>query len=384
MSRFEQSSSEALEQDFDDMSSRKVLLKQYEKHREEVQLIMKLQDKLFMRSITAIGAIIGYSFYRSNNIILISVIPFAIGLFFIRHLSLSRGIVRVAGHLRQIEEQFDIDGFDWETNHGATSESASVYSIGPAVALYLVVTVLYFGAILSSILVIRTSSLTLLGYEIGVLIASIGYTILTTVLLLVATSSFMSIRQMREQFIRNNDEDDATLIDTGLHDVVNRTRTHLGRLNSSQAHHLVSRIPIIGRLFQDANQIESGMYIGNASAAAATRDGDFDRVFSVAENLTVPATTDSYELDAHLTDQRDEFKAAVDSLRSATQSGDSIMIHCHEGRERAPTVLATALAAERGKSFEQQLRLIENERSIVNPTPELKRLAKEYLNEASR
>lgn len=132
-------------------------------------------------------------------------------------------------------------------------------------------------------------------------------------------------------------------------------------------------------LGDDLAEVSSGLYVGS-SLPAREAPHRFDRRISVAEGLEYDSTTHSFELSPTDADAATEFANAVDCVRESLAGGDTTLCHCHEGRERAPTVVATALAAETDRSFAEAVQHVRERRPIVEPTPELERLAGEYLD----
>lgn len=153
----------------------------------------------------------------------------------------------------------------------------------------------------------------------------------------------------------------------------------------------VQSLPVIGRavrrwrVHQYADEVYRDVYVSGGRAALAVPEdgGRFQRVVSVARRLDVPATTDSYELvvDGRVLDMETEFAAAVNTVRDAFTVGQATLIHCYQGRERAPTVTATALAAELDEPFSAMVDAIRSRRPCVEPTPALRQAADRYLND---
>ncbi len=60
--------------------------------------------------------------------------------------------------------------------------------------------------------------------------------------------------------------------------------------------------------------------------------------------------------------------AAVMALAGLIQEGHTVLVHCHEGRSRSPTVVATYLVAKgEFQSIEEALEFLHSCRPIVNP-----------------
>lgn len=134
----------------------------------------------------------------------------------------------------------------------------------------------------------------------------------------------------------------------------------------------------------EPDEIRPGLCVGDETAARACGHR-FDRVVSVAEGLQVESTTDSFDLsvDESVLERTEEFADAVEAVRTARRTDGQVLVHCHEGRERAPTVAAAALAADSGADFETALAAIREARPIVEPTPPLVAVGKRYLDGCS-
>lgn len=130
-----------------------------------------------------------------------------------------------------------------------------------------------------------------------------------------------------------------------------------------------------------ANRVQPRLYLGSADAAQAPACRQFDHVISVAEGLELDVTTHQFDLypDERIRDREAEFRDAVRAVRNAIDGDDQVLVHCYEGRERAPTVVATALAIERGSSFDEVFERIREARPIVDPPESLRELGREVV-----
>lgn len=131
-----------------------------------------------------------------------------------------------------------------------------------------------------------------------------------------------------------------------------------------------------------ADRVYPRLTVGNADAARQVREDDYDRVFSVADELTVDATTDTHDLHVNerVHDQVDELRTAVASLQEALEDGEECFVHCWQGMERAPTVSAAAIARTRDIEFSEALEIIELGRPLTNPTPELHEVGRQVVD----
>lgn len=92
--------------------------------------------------------------------------------------------------------------------------------------------------------------------------------------------------------------------------------------------------------------------------------------------------TDAYHrLRPRSTEQFEEFQAAVDTVVLCLNSDRNTLVHCYEGRERAPTVTATALAAANDVRLGTALVQIGHARPLIEPPNELVTLGLRYLED---
>lgn len=128
-----------------------------------------------------------------------------------------------------------------------------------------------------------------------------------------------------------------------------------------------------------ADQVAPQLHVGSAHAGREPHPEIAHRV-SVADGLEFETTTTSYDLRPRDATQTEEFARAVEYVVARLEAGEPTLVHCREGRERAPTVAATALAHHHDWSFAEALGRIRDRRRIVEPTPKLKELAERYLD----
>lgn len=134
----------------------------------------------------------------------------------------------------------------------------------------------------------------------------------------------------------------------------------------------------------NATHITDGVFVGN-SLSARLQSNNFDTIISVADGIEYSTTTESFDLftDQRVFDRDTEFATAVDTVRDTLNESGQTLVHCREGRERAPSVVATALALEEDLTFDDAVAQIEEARPFVDPTTALQELAEEYLSAPS-
>lgn len=131
-------------------------------------------------------------------------------------------------------------------------------------------------------------------------------------------------------------------------------------------------------------KIRDGLYVGNLQDAAGVSDAErdirtFDHVITLADRET-DATTEQYAL-SNWEDNDGLFDEAVDSIREHMQNNDDVFAHCTVGVSRSGAVVATAIAAEEDRSFDDALEEIKEKVPGVSPHPSLEDQAREYLGE---
>lgn len=68
-----------------------------------------------------------------------------------------------------------------------------------------------------------------------------------------------------------------------------------------------------------------------------------------------------------------QFALAVASLKELLESHDRVLVHCHEGKSRSPTVIALYLATVKGIRFVDAVDLVKSRRTQADPHKELLR-----------
>ena len=72
---------------------------------------------------------------------------------------------------------------------------------------------------------------------------------------------------------------------------------------------------------------------------------------------------------------RTQFETAVDTVVSALESGETVLVHCSRGASRSPSVAATALAITQDIGIEQAFELVATHRDVCAPHDALVRRA---------
>lgn len=125
------------------------------------------------------------------------------------------------------------------------------------------------------------------------------------------------------------------------------------------------------------NEIVEGVYLGDIHDAKNHGEG-IDVVISVARNYTENTDYHKPLKDSNSIDSQN-FKGAVELVRTKMKGEGSVLVHCIVGSSRSPSVLAAAIASERGEGFRDVLGEIEEVRGCVNPIPEVAECGEEYV-----
>ncbi|WP_121921908.1 dual specificity protein phosphatase family protein [Haloplanus aerogenes] len=129
--------------------------------------------------------------------------------------------------------------------------------------------------------------------------------------------------------------------------------------------------------------VADDLYLGNQLAAESRyHDRRFDHVLTVS-HAKAPLTTVHRPLQDNERVDQGAFTEAVKTARTLFRPSGSVLIHCAAGISRSPTVVATALTAERHvRSFELAIEMVRDSRPHVSPHPALLQCAEQYLNES--
>jgi len=124
------------------------------------------------------------------------------------------------------------------------------------------------------------------------------------------------------------------------------------------------------------------LWIGNVGAIKPRllAEMDLDPEYIISVNGTATAvTTDHHPLkDEHINDH-EQFSNAVTATRNRIRTEGTVLVNCSVGVSRSATVIATAVAAEEGLSFDAAVAEIRECRPRARPHPKLKLNAYAYL-----
>ena len=137
----------------------------------------------------------------------------------------------------------------------------------------------------------------------------------------------------------------------------------------------------------DPNEILPGVWLGNSYNARNWQDLErlgIRSVLNVAWDLDYKVSPNVFPVKVGLFDgpgnRYAAFSLAVKTLEELIKMG-SVMIHCHEGVSRSPTVLATWMIKNgHAKDFDEAFNFIAAKRPQINPKKVLMELAKDYLD----
>jgi len=139
-------------------------------------------------------------------------------------------------------------------------------------------------------------------------------------------------------------------------------------------------------------RITDNIHITNIDTVRESPTAEFDQVVTVCQdsvednissecsyhhiNLADGKTnkfeggTCSYEL----------FEEAATTLEEALKEEETVLIHCHAGISRSPSVTAAVIANRHNISVTEAISKIQTHRPIVNPVETLREYAKGYAN----
>lgn len=139
------------------------------------------------------------------------------------------------------------------------------------------------------------------------------------------------------------------------------------------------------------NKVRPKLYLGNASDARnadTLRAVGVDIVLNVAIDLNpveVPGITyANHGLIDGPGNTTEAFESAVLFLNSVVSEGKTVLVHCHVGMSRSPTVVAKHLSMKESREFDDCVEELKSIRPIVNPDINLIDLAKSTLASGRR
>ena len=123
------------------------------------------------------------------------------------------------------------------------------------------------------------------------------------------------------------------------------------------------------------------LFIGSSRAAVeGTTEETFSDVVTVS-SYALPLTTECIPLVDGANVEYSQFKKAVEATREAYQRGGKVLVQCEVGMSRSAAIIATVLAAEEAKTFEEALEEVQRYRQRAAPRQPLRECAKQYLHE---
>lgn len=101
----------------------------YEQMREESRMINQESNTRTVRLLATIGVITGSVFVSEEAVVLISLIPVIIFLFYTREIIADIWLFRIQAHITDIQKRLDVDEFNWESKYGSQSSNNRIESI---------------------------------------------------------------------------------------------------------------------------------------------------------------------------------------------------------------------------------------------------------------
>lgn len=140
---------------------------------------------------------------------------------------------------------------------------------------------------------------------------------------------------------------------------------------------LTRAVQSVFRQRADADEVVPGLWVGSAPSSvqvAALVSAGLDAVVDLrAEGDSVRRAWPDYvavrvvPLHDHGTPSRDELRAAATIVSDLMGEGRTVLVHCHAGVERAPTVACAALVLQ-GWSLQDAYQRVTNRRPAAAPT----------------
>ena len=130
------------------------------------------------------------------------------------------------------------------------------------------------------------------------------------------------------------------------------------------------------------NKIRPGLYLGDWNDAKKINEGNAEwSIFNCAIDITMEPRKKSKIFKQGLIDgpgnPDQRFKDAIKELSRVVALGKPVLVHCHAGISRSPTVLAKYLSIVEGRAFLDCLAELNKIRPIVDPNFAMIRLGKD-------
>jgi protein-tyrosine phosphatase len=129
-------------------------------------------------------------------------------------------------------------------------------------------------------------------------------------------------------------------------------------------------------------QVTGGMYLGDIDDVREGDTSQFDRVITVCQDSCADNVACEYEQHS-LEDGENKYQSvadAIDAVVAARIRRETVLVHCHAGVSRSPSVCIGALAVLNGLSFEEA-RSIVADAKYIQPSRELLDDVQQYIGE---
>jgi atypical dual specificity phosphatase len=125
----------------------------------------------------------------------------------------------------------------------------------------------------------------------------------------------------------------------------------------------------------DADEVLPGLYLGAATSASNSewlRSHGITHILNVGASPTRHQVTGVRYLNLNISDRPSAdiaslFGVGADFIRDTLASGQTVLVHCHAGVSRSPTIVAAYLMRTYGLSAEQALLHISKARPVIRP-----------------
>jgi len=131
------------------------------------------------------------------------------------------------------------------------------------------------------------------------------------------------------------------------------------------------------------DKVKSGVYIGDIQDGRTVDEAEWDiTVITLCSVLdeSHSLTEKNYIPLKDGENSNEKFANAIQLTTSKIRTETPVLVHCNMGVSRSATILATAISVIYGKSFESALNDIRDVRPNINPKPELREQAVNYLS----
>ncbi len=138
------------------------------------------------------------------------------------------------------------------------------------------------------------------------------------------------------------------------------------------------------------HRISEKIYLGNSHDARTEyilAEGKITAILNCAHDLSQPdmgrVRINAGLIDGHGNDKAG-MVAAMDHLGQLLKDGHTVLVHCHMGMSRSPTVVAAFIARHDNHPFDVVMDYIKGIRDIVMPHHALTDMAKDILGEVTK